>query len=346
MDSESLNIELFKKLAFALVIIRNTPKGIRSDVFTRSLAKRLYDRPSMIIDEYLVRRQDDLLSRLLKDSNGKLATSISMMDLTTLPNEKFRFNDQYGQFADKVYKLKERKRFIKIDDIEILLDTISKWLVTNELILPIDACLYTIQLIANQLKTDNDKPYHIILDLLPIIDKFLDCLFDILEQINRKNISFIHEMIISLSSSNSCISRILDKIFSRILHLCEHSNGDQDDSIDRFFNILHDIVHNRSIYQSRLSQRSVEKIYRFLNQISSLLDGKANFTHTLKLQGQLQAGNYKLIETTIQTYPSYTSSSSSSEHSQMQQQRSFSNNRLSSKLTNLDYSMSQSSQYF
>lgn len=346
MDLQNLNIELFKKLAFALMIIRNTPKGIRSDVFARSLAKRLCHR-SNIIDEYLVRRQDDLLSRLDKQSDSKLTTSISMMDLTNLPNGKVRFNDQYGLFADKVLKLKERKRLIKIDDIEILLDIISKWLTNNQwIILPIDACLYTIQLIANHLKTDNDKPYHLILDLLPLIDKFFDCLFDILEQINETHVDFIHEMIISLSSSNSCVSRMFDKIFTRICHLSEQSTVNHDESIDRLFRILHDIVHNRSIYQARLSQRSIEKIYRFLNQISPLLDGKSTFTHTLKLQGQLQAGNYKLIETKIQTYPSYTSSSSSSDHSQIQQQKYFNNNRMSSKMNNLDYSMSQSSQYF
>jgi hypothetical protein len=81
----------------------------------------------------------------------------------------------------------------------------------------------------------------------------------------------------------------------------------------------------------------------------ALLDGKTNYTHILKLEGQLQAANYKRTETVIKTFRSYTSSSSS-EHSQYQQQKHYTARAppLPSKNNSLDYSMSQhsQSQYF
>ena len=110
-------------------------------------------------------------------------------------------NSCVSRILEKVCKLKDKKCQMKIDDIQFLLNIITKWITTTDInhqILPIDVCLYTIQLIANNLKTDNDKPYHIVLDLLPIIDKFLDCLLDILEHIIDNNVYYIHQMIISL----------------------------------------------------------------------------------------------------------------------------------------------------
>jgi len=207
MDLQVLNIDLFKKLSLAIAIIRNTPFGIKPDVFTCSLAKRLFPRSNRssqlvsILDEHLILRQQDLLSRFLP-SHSKIPSSISFMDFTIATNEnKKPINEyEYGEFAEKVLKLKEKKYHMKIDDIQFLLNIITKWIITdlNHRILPIDACLYTIQLIANNLKTDNDKPYHIILDLLPIIDKFLDCILDILEHIIENNVYYLHQMIISL----------------------------------------------------------------------------------------------------------------------------------------------------
>jgi len=211
MDLQLLNVDLFKKLSLAIAIIRNTPSGIKPDVFTRSLTKRLFPRPNRsnqlvsILNEYLILRQQDLLSRFLP-SHSTISSSISFMDLTnaTIDNNdlnKKSINEyEYGEFAEKVWKLKDKKRPIKIDDIEFLLNTISKWITidVDHRTLPTDACLYTIQLIANNLKTDNDKPYHIILDLLPMIDKFLDSIFDILEQIIDNHVYYLHQMIISL----------------------------------------------------------------------------------------------------------------------------------------------------
>jgi hypothetical protein len=213
MDLQLLNVDLFKKLSLAIAIIRNTPSGIKPDVFTRSLTKRLFPRPNRsnqlvsILNEYLILRQQDLLSRFLP-SHSTISSSVSFMDLTnaTIDNNdsnKKPINEyEYGEFAEKVWKLKDKKRPIKIDDIEFLLNTISKWITIDidHRTLPTDACLYTIQLIANNLKTDNDKPYHIILDLLPMIDKFLDCIFDILEQIIDNHVYYLHQMIISLGN--------------------------------------------------------------------------------------------------------------------------------------------------
>ncbi|CAF1167547.1 unnamed protein product [Rotaria sp. Silwood1] len=376
MDLQIINVELFKKLSLAIAIIRNTPDGITPDVFTRILSKRLFPRSNhssqlaSILDEHLILRQQDLLSRFLP-SHTKLTSSISFMDFTpaTIDNDdlnKKQTNEyEYGEFAEKVFQLKDKKYQIKIDDVEFLLNTLTKWIITttdiNYQTIPIDACLYTIQIIANNLKTDNDKPYHIVLDILPMINKFLDCLFDILDHITDNHVYFIHEMIISLASSNSCVSRILDKLCYRLRQYCENIEIINDnhreyaanihfiDPIDRLFNILHEIIHNRSIFQRRLSQRSIDKLFTFINQISSLLDGKSNHTHLLKLQGQLQAANYKITETSIKTFRSYTSSSSS-DYSQCQQQKHYTTKPppLPLNHNSLDYSMSQhsQSQYF
>ncbi|CAF4779851.1 unnamed protein product, partial [Rotaria sp. Silwood2] len=46
MDLQIINVELFKKLSLAIAIIRNTPDGIKPDVFTRILSKRLFPRPN------------------------------------------------------------------------------------------------------------------------------------------------------------------------------------------------------------------------------------------------------------------------------------------------------------
>ncbi len=146
----------------------------------------------------------------------------------------------------------------------------------------------------------------------------------------------------------------MDKLCTRLHQYCENSEiiNDYDrqfastitliDPIDRLFNILHEIIQNRCIFQRRLSQRSIDKLFIFINQISSLLDGKSNHFHKLKLEGQLQAGNYKKTETSIKTFRSYTSSSSS-DHSQYQQQKHYTE-KPPSKINNLDYSMSQQSQ--
>ncbi|CAF2819631.1 unnamed protein product [Rotaria sp. Silwood2] len=376
MDLQLINVELFKKLSLAIAIIRNTPDGIKPDVFTRILSKRLFPRPNSssqlvsILDEHLILRQQDIISRVFP-SHSKLTSSISFMDFTTATienddrNKKQTNEYEYGEFAEKVFQLKDRKYQIKIDDVEFLLNTLTKWIVTKTDIIhqtiPIDACLYTIQIIANNLKTDNDKPYHIVLDILPMIDKFLDCLFDLLDHITDNHIYFIHQMIISSASSNSCVSRILDKLCNRLRQYCENVEiiDDSDrqfaanicviDPIDRLFNILHEIIHNRSIFQRRLSQRSIDKLFAFINQVSSLLDGKSNHTHLLKLEGQLQAANYKTTETSIKTFRSYTSSSSS-DYSQCQQQKHYTTKAppLLLKNNSLDYSMSQhsQSQYF
>ncbi len=153
----------------------------------------------------------------------------------------------------------------------------------------------------------------------------------------------------------------MDKLCTRLHQYCENSEiiDDYDrqfastisfiDPIDRLFNILHEIIHNRSIFQRRLSQRSIDKLFTFIHQISPLLDNQPNHTHILKLEGQLQAGNYK--RTSIKTFRSYTSSSSS-DHSQYQQQKHYTAKAPPppplSKINNLDYSMSQhsQSQYF
>ena len=200
MDLQVRNIDLYKKLSLAIVIIRNTPVGIKPDVFTRSLAKRLFPRLNhSIVDEHLILRQQNILSRLLS-SHSTITSSISLMDIATILNDTNRKSTneyEFGEFAEKVWKLKDKKYHLKIDDIEFLLNTIIKW-ITDHQTLPIDSCLYTIQLIANNFKTDNDKPYHIVLDLLPIIDKFLDCLIDLLEHTSENNVHYLHQMIVSL----------------------------------------------------------------------------------------------------------------------------------------------------
>jgi len=212
MDLQVLNVDLFKKLSLAIAIIRNTPSGIKPDVFTCSLAKRLFPRPNRsnqlisILDEHLILRQQDLLSRFLP-SHSTLTSSVSLMDFTTVTtdnddsNKKLTNEYEYGEFAEKLLKLKDKKHQIKIDDIEFLLNTLTKWIIKTDInhqTIPTDACLYTIQVIANNLKTDNDKPYHIVLDLLPIIDKFLDSILDILEHTIDYNVYYLHQMIISL----------------------------------------------------------------------------------------------------------------------------------------------------
>ena len=160
------------------------------------------------------------------------------------------------------------------------------------------------------------------------------------------------KMLTLLASSNSCISRLLDKVCSRLHQLCETMEivDDYDrqflpiDPIDRLFNLLHDIIHNRCYFQSRLSQRSIDKFFTFISQVSTLLDGKSPHAHTLKLEGQLQAANYHRTGTSMKTFRSYTSSSSS-DHSQYQQQKHFTIKAPAiSKMNNLDYSISQQSQ--
>ncbi|UJR09887.1 hypothetical protein I4U23_014109 [Adineta vaga] len=372
MDLQILNIDLFKKLSLAITIIRNTPPGIKPDVFTRNLAKRLFPQLNRsgqlitLLDEHLIRRQQDFLSRSIS-SHSKLSSSLSLMDFTNAfsdhdqqSNKKITHEYEYGEFAGKILKLKDKKYQIKITDIEFLLNTLTKWILTIDIdhrTLPIDACLFTIQIIANHLKTDNDKPYHLVLDLLPMIDKFIDGILDLLEHSMENNVGYLHQMIISLASSNSCVSRILDKICTRLYQNCENSeiNDDYDqqfpktissiDAIDRLFNILHEIIHNRSIFQRRLSQRSIDKLYTFMNQTSTFLDGKVNYTHLFKLQGQLQAANYKRTGMTSKIFRTYTSSSSS-DHSQYQQQKHYTTKAPSMSLKNnsLDYSLSQQSQ--
>ena len=150
----------------------------------------------------------------------------------------------------------------------------------------------------------------------------------------------------------------MDKLCSHLRQHCETISDDYDrqfaptivliDPIDRLFNILHEIVHNRSVFQRRLSQRSIEKFFTLINQLCPLLDGKSNYKHLLKLEGQLQAGNYHRTETSGKTFRSYPSSSSS-EHSQCQQAKHYTATAASSStLVNLDYSISQhsQSQYF
>ena len=149
----------------------------------------------------------------------------------------------------------------------------------------------------------------------------------------------------------------MDKLCIRLGQYCENTDITDDsdrhvsfiDPIDRLFNIFHDIIHNRSIFQRRLSQRSIDKLFTFINQLAPLLDGKTNYMHILKLEGQLQAGNYKRTGISGKTFRTYTSSSSS-DHSQYQQQKHYTAKAPPppSKTINLDYSMSQhsQSQYF
>lgn len=213
MDLQLINIDLFKKLSLAIAVIRNTPNGIKPDEFTRILSKRLFPHKSssttieVILDEYLILRQQDLLSRFLP-SHTILTSSISLMDLTNInENEDLNRNItneyEYGEFAEKLLQLKDKNYKIKIEDIEFLISILTKWIqTTNDIdyrIIPFDTCLYAIQIIANHIKTDNDKPYHIILDLLPMIDKFIDILLDTIIHINDNYMNFIHQMIISLS---------------------------------------------------------------------------------------------------------------------------------------------------
>ena len=213
MDLYRINVDLFNKLSLAIAIIRNTPSGIKPDVFTRILAKRLFPKIQhsnhlvSVVDEHLILRQQDLLSRL-NSFSSTFSSSISRMDCSTASNEnddldKNSINEyEYGEFAEKVSQLKDRKYQIKVNEIEFLLNTLMKWITTtidtNRRTLPIDACLYTIQIITSHLKTDNNKPYHIVLDILSIIDRFLDFLLDVLGHIADSHVDYLHQMIISL----------------------------------------------------------------------------------------------------------------------------------------------------
>jgi hypothetical protein len=79
------------------------------------------------------------------------------------------------------------------------------------------------------------------------------------------------------------VPRILDKLCIR---LCQNSEiiDDYDrqfasgisliDPLDRLFDIIHEIIHNRIIFQ-----RSITKILIFMNQISLALDGKPTHTY-------------------------------------------------------------------
>lgn len=213
MDLQLLNVDLFKKLSLAIAIIRNTPPGIKPDVFARSLSKRLFPRTDRsrqlvsLLDEHLLLRQQEFLSRSML-VHPTLTSCISLMDLTNAtavehPTSRQSLTNEYeyGEFAEKVCSLREAKRHMRITDIEFLLGTLSKWISAADVdqrTLPVDACLYAIQLIAHQLRTDNDKPYHIILDLLPMIDKFLDGLLDLLEHTNDGHAYCLQQMVISL----------------------------------------------------------------------------------------------------------------------------------------------------
>jgi hypothetical protein len=212
MDLQALNIDLFGKLSLALAIIRNTPTGIQPDLFARSLAKRLFStsndshRLMSLLDEHLLLRQRDLLTRLVP-LHSSLSTSHSSMDvsmiLTSSDSHCLSSNNEYeyGDFAEKVCQLKARHYHLKIHDIEFLLNMLKKWIIVVDIDnreLAVDACLYTLQIIANKLQIDNDKPYHVVLDLLPLIDKFLDCLLDRIERTADDNIVYLQQMVIGL----------------------------------------------------------------------------------------------------------------------------------------------------
>ena len=211
MDLQALNVDLVQKLSLALVIIRNTPPGIRPDVFTRSLAKSLFPPPDRsaqlvsLLDDHLLLRQQELLTRLLPPPSS-FASSISLMDLSALNtvNEQSSNEYEFGDFAEKVCQLKDEHYHLKVPDIEFLLQMLMKWLMNIDIDnrgLPVDACLYTVQVMATKLQTDDHKPYHLVLDLLPLIDRFLDCLLDRIEQTADKNVPHLHQMIISLGKS-------------------------------------------------------------------------------------------------------------------------------------------------
>ena len=212
MDVQALNVDLFKKLSLAVTIIRNTPAGIKPEAFTRSLAKRVFPPPTRanqlasMLDEYLVLRQDDLLARLRPlPPPSSLAASISFMDLSSFAGDsprKVTNEYEHGDFADKVLQLKDRNYTMKVADMEFLLGTLLKWITSSDVdqrALPTDACLYTIQLIANHLKTDTEKPYHIVLGVLPMIDTFLDGVIETIERArDETHVASLQQMIVSL----------------------------------------------------------------------------------------------------------------------------------------------------
>lgn len=344
-----LNVDLYAKLVLAVAIIRKTPRGIPVDLFTRSLAKRIFSKEireenlENLNDEYLFLRQQDLLSRL--EPRMTLSSTYSLMDLSEFNHEEIfsRSNTNeydYGDFVEKIFRLKTHSNSIKRDDLEFLFDFISKsirQIDVDRTILPLDICLYSTQIVVSRLQIDNDRPYHLTLELLSLIDQFLDVLFDQLEQTNEKTFESIHQMIIVWSSfaffsnifldrslffsasANTCISRLIDKLCFRLRQQCENFfTNEPNEIIDRLFNIFHQLVHNRSHFQRRLSQQSIEKIYSTIHYVVTLLDGKIHYRHLLKLQGQLQAGNYfDPSERTRKYFRNYPSSSSS-EHSQCQ----------------------------
>ena len=207
-----LNVDLYAKLVLAVAIIRKTPRGIPVDLFTRSLAKRIFSKEireknvDKLNDEYLFLRQQDLLSRLERRTN--LSSTYSLMDLSEFNHEEIfsRSNTNeydYGDFVEKIFRLKTHSNSIKRDDLEFLFDFIGKsirQIDVDRTILPLDICLYSTQIVVSRLQIDNDRPYHLILELLPLIDQFLDVLFDQLEQTNEKTLESIHQMIIVWSS--------------------------------------------------------------------------------------------------------------------------------------------------
>ena len=207
-----LNVDLYGKLGVALAIIRQTPPGIPVDLFTRSLAKRIVSKRRLDVDlqklddEYLLLRQQDLLARL--PTSSTLPSSYSLMDLTEFNHEELFARSptneyDYGDFAEKIVRLKNPSMSLKRDDLHFLFDLLGKSIRQLEFdrdVLPVDACLYAMQLIVSRLQTDHDRPYHLILELLPLIDQFLDLLFDQLEQTTEKHLDSLHQMLIVLSA--------------------------------------------------------------------------------------------------------------------------------------------------
>ena len=236
MDLQALNVDLVQKLSLALVIIRNTPPGIKPEVFTRSLAKRLFPPPdrsaqlASLLDDQLFLRQQELLTRL----PSPLASSISFMDLSALTTVNGQSSNEYefGDFAEKVCQLRDQHYHLKVPDIEFLLQMLMKWLMNIDIdnrAFPVDACLYTVQIIATKLQTDHHKPYHLVLDLLPLIDTFLDSLLDKIEQTAEANVASLHQMIISLGESPRSSSKKRKNRFSFSLDQYVHFTNPRQD---------------------------------------------------------------------------------------------------------------------
>lgn len=205
MDENSLNVEVFRKICLSIGLIRQVPSGLKVDVFTRCLSRKHFSRSECLIDEDLRDRQEKLLFRL--DRTGRdLTKSFSSMDFCCSQenSNSIRFNDefQFGNFAEKIRQIKWKNCSLRLSDLEFLFNFIEKFVRTSSNVdhrtLPVDAFLFSIQILTNSLQFDNGKVFIPIFEILPFVERLIELLVEQIERVQQKLFNSFRTMLLSL----------------------------------------------------------------------------------------------------------------------------------------------------